>query len=679
MKLFFILTLLITPIFSNPFLNQKFYINPTFQQNIQTTISNTTDTLTLENLRIAQNTASAFWLDTMSKVQLDGVGTNTLAGILKDANSKPVKELVVVIIYDLPNRDCAARASNGEICCAKNPDGSCNYQSTDCTTGISQYQHGYIDPIVKLFKQYPKLPIVAIIEPDSLPNLVTNLGNPNCASAATQASYKTGITYAVNQIAENAPHVQMYLDCSHGGWLGWLNNAQGFQTLVNSLGIVSKIRGFATNVANYNGLGIACPKANWCLPNANHQSDPCCADPCKLTEQWNPSNNELNFVLLLSTLFPTSRFIIDTGRNGVENARTECSLWCNCRKTGMGYLPTTKTGLPDLVDAYYWLKISGETDGCTEITPDGNRCARFDSMCASSDSIGSKPGEPKMPSAGQWSIYQAQMLARNANFGPDIPTIQPVIPIIPNPTTVNPKPVTKTQYNCDGVSVFLHDTKGLRSQLEDSQTINGDFTFSAVFDSYPWITNVKWYVNTTLISSPKTAPFLMTDNLSTPLKFNFLAPPNSYLLKALLFNSTNFLERQCNLKIFVSSTTSPVTPPPTPVTPIVPINPPTPVPSPISPPSNSPVNNSATCVNTIYLQCDGLQFTGQKCCGIGLYCIFSNPWYSQCQQVSPNPTEPTITPPTPAPIQPTITPSTPTPTVIPPSPSQGYWKCEVCA
>ena len=46
----------------------------------------------------------------------------------------------------------------------------------------------FIDPIAALIKQYASVPLVAIIEPDSLPNLATNLGNPNCANTATGAA-----------------------------------------------------------------------------------------------------------------------------------------------------------------------------------------------------------------------------------------------------------------------------------------------------------------------------------------------------------------------------------------------------------------------------------------------------------------------------------------------------------
>ena len=60
--------------------------------------------------------------------------------------------------------------------------------------------------------------IVLVIEPDSLPNLATNAGNPSCGNTATTNAYKTGIAYAINKFA-TLP-VTMYLDAAHGGWLG---------------------------------------------------------------------------------------------------------------------------------------------------------------------------------------------------------------------------------------------------------------------------------------------------------------------------------------------------------------------------------------------------------------------------------------------------------------------------
>ena len=108
-------------------------------------------------------------------------------------------------------------------------------------------------------------------------------------------------------------------------------------------------------------------------------------------------------------------------------ARKDCANWCNPRDTGVGRLPTT-AGLPDpRMDAVFWLKTPGESDGCTQTLPSGGLCPRFDSDCASIDSLGSAAGEPRAPEAGHWFMQQMKMLAKNADFGPELPT--------PTPTT----------------------------------------------------------------------------------------------------------------------------------------------------------------------------------------------------------------------------------------------------
>jgi len=330
-------------------------------------------------------------------------------------------QLVVFIVYDLPNRDCHAFASNGEICCTANPDGTCNFNAGgDCSTGINTYKTKYIDPLVAVFKKYPNVPVVTVIEPDSLGNLATNQGDSRCSNTGTQNAYKEGIPYAIQQLS-TLPNVVIYLDACHGGWLGWANNAQAYVSIVSQLGVTSHLRGFTTNVANYQPLGTQCPAVGWCL-NGMHQSDLCCADPCKLESQYDPGNNEMNFVMELQSAFSSSipgfspTFVIDTGRNGVGNMRSNCANWCNIRGAGVGHLPTTNTANTTLVDAYFWLKTPGESDGCTQELPSGGQCARFDQMCGSTDSIGSRSGEPRAPLAGAWFDYQVKMLATNAAF-----------------------------------------------------------------------------------------------------------------------------------------------------------------------------------------------------------------------------------------------------------------------
>lgn len=123
-------------------------------------------------------------------------------------------------------------------------------------------------------------------------------------------------------------------------------------------------------------------------------------------------------------------FIIDTGRNGAaRDPRSSCQTWCNTRGAGAGHAPTMNTGLPHVVDAYWYLKTPGESDGCTRVLPSGENCARFDASCEGVDSIGgtTASGEPRAPEAGSWFVYQARMLARNAHLHLDAPgTLDPL-------------------------------------------------------------------------------------------------------------------------------------------------------------------------------------------------------------------------------------------------------------
>jgi len=404
---------------TNPFEGKTFYVNPAYQAELDTSIATATGAVK-DTLTKMRDVPSAYWLDVMAKITPNT--TTAAAGILADAQKKG-NQLVVFIVYDLPNRDCHAKASNGEICCTYNSDKTCNFDAGgDCATGISTYKTQYIDPLAKVLAQYQStVPIVLIIEPDSLPNLATNTADPHCGNSATKASYEQGIPYAINTLHQSCPNCAIYVDAAHSGWLGWPNNMQSFSQEVSRLGFAKSIRGFATNVANYQPVGTMCASTdvNYCMNNA-HPSEPCCADPCHLLTNYNPCNNEMNYIKALNqSLYQSTQtsfhFVVDTGRNGVENMRQDCANWCNIRNAGAGRIPTTSTN-NTMIDAFYWLKTPGESDGCTQQLPDGSQCARYDSFCGSQDSIGSQSGEPRAPVAGNWFDYQVKQLAQYAKL-----------------------------------------------------------------------------------------------------------------------------------------------------------------------------------------------------------------------------------------------------------------------
>ncbi len=120
-----------------------------------------------------------------------------------------------MVIYDLPGRDCAALASNGEL---------------GPPTELGRYKSEYIDPISEILADpaYANLRIVTIIEPDSLPNIVTNAGGTAgstdaCATMKANGNYEKGVGYALHTLGAS-PNVYNYVDAAHHGWLGWDSN-----------------------------------------------------------------------------------------------------------------------------------------------------------------------------------------------------------------------------------------------------------------------------------------------------------------------------------------------------------------------------------------------------------------------------------------------------------------------
>jgi len=92
-----------------------------------------------------------------------------LADIEKQNAAGASPEIIgAFVVYDLPNRDCAALASNGEL--------------TVANDGLTKYK-AYIDSIAAIIKKHSSTKVALVIEPDSLGNLVTNSNVAKCQEA----------------------------------------------------------------------------------------------------------------------------------------------------------------------------------------------------------------------------------------------------------------------------------------------------------------------------------------------------------------------------------------------------------------------------------------------------------------------------------------------------------------
>lgn len=349
----------------NPFEGKDRHVVSSYGKKLDQTIATfqaKNDTLNAARTRTVAEKVSTFtWIT--SRAHLSNI-TTTVAEARKQ--KKKGKEMIVgLVLYNLPDRDCSAGESAGEL--------------TLDNDGYRLYKSQFVDKYAKLVKEANDLTFAIVLEPDSLGNAVTNQGIEACAKATP--FYEQGIAYAISKL--QAPNIHLYVDAAHGGWLGWADNlkptAEVFAKVVamaKKLNSKAKIRGYATNVSNYNSFN-AKVRENY--------------------TEYSPSWDESHYASALSPFLEAeglpSKFIIDQGRVALPGAREEWGEWCNVSPSGFGALPTTQTDNPH-VDSLVWIKPGGESDG---------RC-----------------GLEGAPAAGVWFDEYVQILVKNAD-----PPLQP--------------------------------------------------------------------------------------------------------------------------------------------------------------------------------------------------------------------------------------------------------------
>jgi len=419
----------------NPFADATFYLDPDYQAKVTVSASmvraSATDTALVAQ---AAKFPTAIWLDRIAAIDgakatggAMGLVDHLAAAVAQQkaaAGTGALKPFTIqLVVYDLPDRDCAALASNGEL--------------SSASGGMARYKTEYIDRIAEILARpaYASLRIVTVIEPDSFPNMLTNVGvgKTACDTVSSKGVYVEGIRYTLAKLS-TIKNVYMYLDIAHSGWLGWDNNRAkaitGFKDLIKgattggSLGI---IRGFATNTANYTPLDE---------PFFDGTDQVVSTSGTTQFYEWNRMVDELSYVDKLRSEFvaagfpSTLSFIIDTSRNGwggpgrptaaaadVDDMRIDRrdhrGNWCNVKNTGIGERPRAN---PDsarsYLDAYVFVKPPGDSDGTSDssaTTPNAEG-KRFDPMCGSTN-VDALTGAPH---AGNWFHNQFLMLLRNA-------------------------------------------------------------------------------------------------------------------------------------------------------------------------------------------------------------------------------------------------------------------------
>ncbi|HZG04822.1 MAG TPA: glycoside hydrolase family 6 protein [Streptomyces sp.] len=380
------------------------------------------------------NQPTAVWLDRRAAITSGSAGENSM-GLRDhlDAALEQGADLVQIVTYNLPGRDCAALASNGEL----GPN------------DIDIYKREFIDPIAEIVgdPKYADLRIVNIVEIDSLPNLVTNVGSratatPECDEMLANGNYVKGVGYNLATLGQ-FDNVYNYIDIGHHGWLGWDDNfsaaAQMLYKAATAEGAtVNDVAGFAANVANYGALKEPYFTINDSVNGTSVRQS-------KWVD-WNRYVDELSYAQAFRQEAIKAGFrsdvgvIIDTSRNGwggpnrptgagpktsvdayVEGGRIDRRIhtgnWCNQAGAGLGERP--KAAPATGIDAYAWIKPPGESDGASREIPN-DEGKGFDRMCdptyeGNPRNNNNKSGAlPDAPLSGHWFQAQFEELLRNA-------------------------------------------------------------------------------------------------------------------------------------------------------------------------------------------------------------------------------------------------------------------------
>ncbi|RSN61861.1 cellulose 1,4-beta-cellobiosidase [Streptomyces sp. WAC 04229] len=409
---------------NNPYDGAKVYVNPEWSAKAAAEPGGS---------RIA-NQPTGVWLDRIAAINGVNGGMGLRDHLDEALTQKGSGELAVqLVIYNLPGRDCAALASNGEL----------------GPTEIDKYKTQYIDPIAEILAdpKYAGLRIVTTVEIDSLPNLVTNVSGrptatPNCDVMKANGNYQKGVGYALNKLGDIG-NVYNYVDAGHHGWLGWDDNfgasADMFKTAATTEGAtVGDVHGFIVNTANYSAL----KEDNFKITDSVNGTS---VRQSKWVD-WNRYTDELSYAQAMRDKLVSIGFdqnlgmLIDTSRNGwggtarptgpgattnvdtyVNGGRYDRRIhlgnWCNQSGAGLGERPKASPAAG--IDAYVWMKPPGESDGASEEIPN-DEGKGFDRMCDPTYEGNARNGNSpsgalgNAPVSGHWFSAQFQELMKNA-------------------------------------------------------------------------------------------------------------------------------------------------------------------------------------------------------------------------------------------------------------------------
>ncbi|WP_112134879.1 glycoside hydrolase family 6 protein [Glycomyces dulcitolivorans] len=205
--------------------------------------------------------------------------------------------------------DGAAAAGAAPIMVVYNiPNRDCGGASGGGASSHSVYR-GWIDQIAAQIDG----PAYIVLEPDVIAH--------DCYGSSERAQINASLAYAAQTLNAADPGVKVYIDSGHSGWL----DAPDAASRLQAAGI-QYADGFSLNTSNYRTTAESTAYANQ-----------------------------------VRNIVGTNKgAVIDTSRNGNGPLGDQ---WCDPSGRAIGEHPTTATGVAG-IDAYLWVKLPGEADGC---------------------------------------------------------------------------------------------------------------------------------------------------------------------------------------------------------------------------------------------------------------------------------------------------------------------------
>lgn len=225
---------------------------------------------------------TAYWLTP----EIDPIGSVGERVLNLAAEAREQEAALAVVIYGLPERDCGNHSAGG-------------LDDADYDTWTAQ-----IGEALTSIKDVQK---IVVLEPDSLALA------PECGNVDERVSQ---LHDAVERL--KGVDTWIYLDGGHSNWVA----SDEMAALIDRVDVEGDIRGFATNVSNFN-----------------------------------PTTEEFSYAHEVAGILGWGHALIDTSRNGAGAT----SDWCNPPGRLVG--DAGGTFGDDVVDTNLWIKPPGESDG----------------------------------------------------------------------------------------------------------------------------------------------------------------------------------------------------------------------------------------------------------------------------------------------------------------------------